>query len=983
MADLICPNCATCSPAPARAGLHKCPACGCLLDTTEILPASGVVADGGRWQEADAESEAADAALIDDLREAFGGSSVAAGLTGIGAGPGRTTSSDGRMASGASSGSSIPPGLSCIDDFQILEEIGRGGMGIVYRARQISLQREVALKVLPNYSRHSPRAIQRFRAEAQAAARLHHTNLVSIYGQGESGDQYYYAMELVEGIGLDAVIRSRPDLLSSSRGARGATSGLPCPSGVPCPVAKRGHANVTCATEVPEPGNDRAPPVFTGAIRPGSAPTEDGAAAEPVVEWTRADYQHMARLVAEVADALDCAHRHGIIHRDVKPHNLLLSRDDRLHLTDFGLARLTDEPHLTLSGEILGTPAYLSPEQVRGDSSKVDHRTDIYSLGVTLYELITRQKPFPGDTRDQVLSAIGLAEPARPRHWNRHIPLDLETICLRAMDRDPGRRHPSAALLADDLRRFADGRPILSRRTTRVVKAAKWVRRHKAASAAIAAGAAVIVLAIGLAASMWSRQHAEGRRLLQEAYEQLAYYDFRYPESVADKIDRAAALGAPAEQVDLVRALAALGAKEYTQAIERLEAVLSVEPDNQRALYLLSWARARKHQAPEAEAALAQAEALGVPETADAWFFRGVATHFRDPLKAIASYQEANSLRVREHAFYPQAILHLARARNQQLYNTRSLVFFNEAEADLRQLIEHGYYDYAPYYLLSISYRLAAEINTGRRCEPLVQDLYAQALRWARQGQQIQPTSDRPITAEGECLESMGDYAAAIAARTRAIQTATAAAERWEGYHYRWRLYYWTGDLNAALTDLEVLASFNPHDKFYVFFYPALVYAEMGRLPKAVELARQLASEHPQSAVDLIWSATALRLLGRAGEAAELLDDCAAEADFSVDLDPAQSPEWVRALYRFCQGQTSFDELDALAERSPQAHRLWGEASFHAAAIHLAQGDVSAARDMLTRAYQSFDSEQRYSYHGKTLLKKLEENPFWPQWLRL
>jgi serine/threonine protein kinase/predicted Zn-dependent protease len=979
MADVICPNCASRLPAPGSAGSLRCPACRHLLDASGILPASGGVAGGGG--SSDAESEAADAALIADLREAFGGSSRAGGSTGILPESAGRSSSDGARSLAAPS-TPAPDASSRIGDFEILEEIGRGGMGIVYRARQISLQREVALKVLPNYSRHSPRAIQRFSAEAQAAARLHHTNVVSIYAQGECGDQYYYAMELVDGIGLDAVIRSRPDLLSSSRGRSAALSGQG-------------------GSQARERSQETVRMAGTGLTAP-----QDMAGSQPqaAVEWTRADFQHIARLVAEVADALDCAHRHGIIHRDVKPHNLLLSRDDRLHLTDFGLARLTDEPHLTLSGEILGTPAYLSPEQVRGDSSKIDHRTDVYSLGVTLYESITRQKPFPGETRDQVLSAISSSDPLSPRRCNRHIPPDLETICLRAMDRDPGRRHPSAALLAEDLRRFADGRPTLSRRTTRLGKAVKWMRRHKPASAAIVAGAAVIMLAGGLAVSITSQRHAEAsqrraeasqrhaeasqqraeaQRILQDAYEQLAYKDLGHPELVRDQVERAAALGADPALLGVTRALVAMGYKEHTRAIELLESVLHENPADVRAWYLLAWAHARNRDTATANAAFAQAEQLGLPVTPDAWFFRGLAAHYSDPLVAMASFREANALRARQHGFYPQAILHLARARNQQLYSTRSLVFFKKAEADLGQLIEHKYYDSYPHYLLSISYRLAAEIDSGVRGESVVRDLYSQALEWAREGQKVEPTSDRPITAEAECLESMGRYEEAIAARTRAIQTARNTLARWEGYYYRWRMYYWTGDLDSALTDLEVLATFDPQNKFYAHLYPALLYAEMGRLDEAVELARRPADEHPDSAMAVIWSATMLRLLGKPDAAAQLIQTRADGVDFDRDRDAAQSPHWVQALYEYCRGAGSLEELDALAEKSPSAAGLWGEANFHAAILHLVQGDATGARALLRRAYQSFDGEERYTYHARILLIKMEENPSWPPWLEV
>jgi serine/threonine protein kinase len=911
----------------------------------------------GCWPEPD--PSLGDAALIAELREAFTSDpdSVVSELCIARAPAPSDCGEDGGGSASISGPSSLAAGAR-VGDFEILAEIGRGGMGIVYRARQISLQRDVALKILPNWSRHRHRAARRFRAEAQAAARLHHTNVVSIYSQGECGDRYYYAMELVDGVSLDAIIRGRPDLLSSSRGA---TSVSPTQAGSSSAAALPTAAEPTQPTA---PGEDDAPDC--------AWPTS----------WTRADFQHIARLVAEIGDALHCAHQRGIIHRDVKPHNLLLSTDDHLHLTDFGLARLADEPHLTLSGEILGTPAYLSPEQIRGDSSAIDHRTDIYSLGVTLYELVTGRKPFAGETRDQMLSAICRTEPVKPRRLNRCIPIDLQTICMRAMEREPARRYPSAALLAEDLRRFADGRPILSRRPTWLEAGARWVLRRKLAATAVAASAAVLVLAAGLAGTVASQRHAEAQRLLQRAYEQLAYFDFHQSDLVREQIDQAAALGADSHQVELVRALAASGIKDHVRAIELLKSVLSANPADQRALYLLVWACSRTRQVSEANAAYAAAERLGPPTTADVWFFRGLATHYSDPLTAVTSYREANKLRARERGYYPQAILHLARARNQQLYNTRSLVFFNEALTDLQGLIDHGYYGSKPYYLLSISYRLAAEINSSLRSEALVSDLYAQALQWARAGQQVEPASDRPITAEAECLESMGDYEAACEARTRAIEATTIADDRCEGYHYRWRLYYWTGRPQETLADVSVLATLDGRSTLYNALFPALLEAEMGHQGEAAELAQRLADQHPASAASLIWSATILRLLGRAAEASDLLESHAAGVDFALDLNAAQSPEWMRALYELSRGTASLEELDTLAECSPNAPKLWGEAAFHAAAIRLSRGELEQARALLVRSYRSFDAEDRYSYCARTLLVKMEAEPSWPPWLR-
>ena len=950
MVELVCPTCAATATVGAHAEAGACPRCGHPLAPTDDTSPRGA-------EPCASESEAADSALIADLRAAFELDADALGSAGPCRLPGAGGSSEAFGA--ALAAATLAPG-SRLDDFEILGELGRGGMGVVYRARQVSLGREVALKVLPGCARHGPTAVQRFRVEAQAAARLHHTNIVSIYAQGEHNGQFFYAMELVDGVDLEAVIHSRPELLCSTLAHRAVLTDRSAES----------QAEAAPAAADRQPTHAAMDPCATSKPR-----------------WTPTQYRQLAALLSEVADALECAHRQGVIHRDVKPHNLLLGTNNRLHLTDFGLARLTDQPHVTVSGEVMGTPAYLSPEQVRGDTDRIDHRTDIYSLGVTLYELVTRRKPFDGKTREQIITGICTAEPVAPQRLDRRIPVELETICLHAMEKEPQRRYPTAALVAEDLRRFAEGRAIRARRRSRLEKAGKWVRQHKALTAATAAMAAVCVLAGGLAWSISAARHREARQLLRDAYEQLAYFNYRAPELVQADIDRAAALGADRDELDLVQALACLGATDQAGAIRHLQAGLETNPGDLRAWYLLAWAQRRERQGATARDTFEQAEQRGPPTTADAWFFRGLAIHFDEPLRAIESYRQAITLRAREHGFYPQAVLHLARARNQQLYTTRSLNAFLEADASLRQLIEHEQYGAYPHYLLSITHRLAAEIylQTGaNRDDPLVSDHFARALDWARRGQALEPSNDRPITAEAECLESMGRYTEAIDTRTRAIAVAAAAAReraQCEGYHYRWRLYYWTGELEAALEDVAAHADCVPHSRSYAHVYPALILAEMGRMEEALAHARALADEAPDSAQAALWSATCLRLLGQPEEAQTLLAERANTVDYAAELVPPQSEEWVRALYAYCCEGGSVATLGALAEAVAAPRKLWGEARFHAAALRLVEGDREAALESFLYAYRSFDSELRYTYHAKLIYNKMRQDPAWPPWI--
>ena len=192
-------------------------------------------------------------------------------------------------------------------------------------------------------------------------------------------------------------------------------------------------------------------------------------------------------MIAEVADALEYAHQQGVIHRDIKPSNLLLSPAGRLSVNDFGLARMLEQPGMTITGEIVGTPVYMSPEQITAGRIPLDHRTDIYSLGATLYELLTLQPPFGAEQRDQLLAQVIQKDPTPPRKVNGKVPVDLETICLKAMEKDPDRRYQTAGQMAEDLRRYVNRFAILARRAGPFARLQKWVMRNPALSAALAA----------------------------------------------------------------------------------------------------------------------------------------------------------------------------------------------------------------------------------------------------------------------------------------------------------------------------------------------------------------------------------------------------------------------------------------------------------------------------------------------------------------
>lgn len=336
-----------------------------------------------------------------------------------------------------------------LGDFQIVREIGRGGMGVVYEAMQLSLGRRVALKVLPFAAALDAKQLQRFKTEAHAAAQLHHTNIVPVHAIGCERGVHFYSMQLIEGRPLDRVIGELRE-------------------GVPPPDANGSAATVEFRA------SSTAGNVSRRTLRP------------------RESYRTAASIAAHVADALAYAHEAGVVHRDIKPANLLLDGKGGVWVTDFGLAQVSADANLTQTGNVVGTLRYMSPEQALGRRDQIDHRTDVYSLGATLYELLTLEPVFGGHDRQALLQQIVHDDPKPLRSLERGVPVELETIVLKALAKLPGDRYATAGHMAADLRRFLDDRTILARRPSLVDRVRKWGRRHPSV-----VGAAIILLVFG------------------------------------------------------------------------------------------------------------------------------------------------------------------------------------------------------------------------------------------------------------------------------------------------------------------------------------------------------------------------------------------------------------------------------------------------------------------------------------------------------
>jgi serine/threonine protein kinase/Flp pilus assembly protein TadD len=500
-----------------------------------------------------------------------------------------------------------------LGDFEIVREVGRGGMGVVYEAVQTSLNRRVALKVLGSALGLTPRAVDRFHREAEAAAKLHHTNIVPVYATGEHDGTHFYAMELIDGPSLDRVVKQlRQTKNGEALGDAKSTPSLPVDLGLTGP-----YVETSLVVATPESG------------------TSSGLSADHQY------FDRVAGMIADVADALDHAHKNNVLHRDIKPSNLLLAPDGRLSINDFGLARMLEQPGMTMTGEFVGTPAYMSPEQITSGRIPIDHRTDIYSLGATLYELCTLQAPFVGERRDQLLAQVVQKEPKPPRSINKRVPLDLETICLKCLEKDPDRRYQSAKELADDLRRFVNRFAISAKRVGPLGRVKKWMRRNPAVTGLLAA----MLLAIGAAGVFaWRAHEAEQQARIEKRREVIRN---GMVEAMAgnfagvDKaVEDAIALDADTADVLILRGFSDLHNGRIPQAVAEFEDAVKLRPQSvmARAILTNTYLSASNYvKAPESYRILLEL----TPQTPEDLLFKGL---------AVVEYDASGGLKLIEEA---------------------------------------------------------------------------------------------------------------------------------------------------------------------------------------------------------------------------------------------------------------------------------------------------------------------------------------------
>jgi tetratricopeptide (TPR) repeat protein len=762
-------------------------------------------------------------------------------------------------------------------DYELLEEIGRGGMGVVYRARQISLDRIVAIKmILPGLD--SEAHLQRFRIEATTAAGLHHPNIVAIHEVGTWKGRQYLVMDYVEG----------PSLAQWTKDAGSPLS----------------------------------------------------------------DFKRAARWTKTIAEAVQYAHERGVLHRDLKPSNVLIDEMGQPQVTDFGLAkRFEDGSLLTLSGQVVGSPGYMPPEQAESGAGKVSRRSDVYSLGATLYHLLTGQAPFQGKNAGDTLNQALNREPTAPRQLNPGIPRDLETICLKCLEKDPARRFVSAQMLAEDLGRFLESRPIRARPVGVPGKLGRWCRRKPVFAGLIAVLAASLVLAgwFGRQAYLASRL-AEREQMQREVDRALAEAWAGDRNAAEQAISDAERHGAANEWIPMLRGQIALYSLQTDEAIRQFERAVTLAPRRVAAKAMLATAYLHNGQFDR------YAEILGglgelSPETPEDYLFLGAALVGGSPdsSKAVSLLEYA----MQKH---PSGVtfLHLALAE-----------VFHAADAGswpiIRKALEHC--------------QTAADILGADH--PAVLAVRLNACNFAMR---LCPEKEREYARSmaDEAARSLDSTTTPIGHMQRAFYFQIIGDEAAELKEWRKMVQQGSGGLYASYYAAAMLRRDRSAETLEVFNRLGLSADSLGALSCAF---LQLDKGRPEEALTLYQRAAASAGPSRAVAETVLLlagdsRKVGANSVQLLGLVPPQHPSY--QTFRYYAGQISAEEFAVSAGSSRCG--LCG-ICYQIAMMDLAKGDREGARQYFRRSIATGTHWLTQYQLSHAFLARLEHDPHWPPWI--
>ncbi len=668
--------------------------------------------------------------------------------------------------------------------------------------------------------------------------------------------------------------------------------------------------------------------------------------------------QRVANWGMQAAEALAHAHKHGVVHRDVKPSNLLLDAKDNVWMTDFGLARAESHETITVTGDLIGTAKYMSPEQVRGGGSTLDGRTDVYSLGATLYELLSLRPPFEGESRDEVLNRIVMSSPRALRDSTPLVPRDLETIVNKCMERDVHRRYQNASELAEDLRRFNNNEPIRARRTPWAVKAMRFVRQHRWHAAGVVLALVLALTSIGLVVKM---RRQEGQRLLEQAFERIMFdQDFAEADAL---LDRAEAHGVKSAELHLYRGLVPLMDNEPRRAFKELTIASEMDPgslDIRHALALAynaasDFANGRKMLDTAAEQEI---------NSALSWQLRGLALSKLQRTDAIECYNKAIELR----PDFTPAIDARARYRGIRLLTEGRREELEPMLSDFDAFVVFRPKFARSYAARSIGWLYAAAHAVSQ------EDLQASRERWlmnclrdSDKAMELRRLDDSlPLVERGLYQRFIGAYSDAAETFKQAIDVDRGSQREPHPYriHERTICLYAHGDLDMAIAETRPAAedaqAYLPLQLQY-----ALLLAEVGRMDEARAVCDDAMLRQKGTLNAVILASLFLELLG--GEPA------VHEADFPAPGKASESP-----LVDFLAGRVDSTFLLEAAGDDPG---LRCEYAFVIAMRALAHGDRAAGEAALRACVDSgvfIYIEYRFA---QAMLARLESDPHWPGWL--
>lgn len=835
-----------------------------------------------------------------------------------------------------------------LGDFRVLAEIGRGGMGEVYRAEQVSLNRPVALKVLPRNWGWTPSARKRFHREAQAAAKLHHTNIVAVYAEGEQHGVCYYAMELIDGPSLDQIV-------ATLRGSTGVTVG---------------ELHDNSSTTAPFDSNFGSPAGAGSDSAMRDEAVKNVADSSGIGKSSRDRFDTIAKWISSVADALHYAHEQGVIHRDVKPSNLMLGQDGRVRLTDFGLARLAEQPGMTMTGEMLGTPRYMSPEQVAAGRIEVDARTDVYSLGATLYELLTLRPPFPGTARDQIIGQVISTDPKRPRRVDASIPVDLETICLKAMEKDVSRRYQSAGEFAADLRRYVDRYAIKAKRTGPLGRLQKWAKRHPTVAAL---SMCLLLSAVGVGYFGWkyqmrTRQITEERR--QTAIDRaLTEVMSGNPDGAMEAAREAELLGAEPGWVRLLEGLVALARGELTDAQMYFEQAIRLMPDSVAAHALLGRAFVYLGTYEAGTAIQERIDSLP-PKSALDLLFLAYHQEVYAPKKAVetidALIEQRDSIVARSNVarkIRAGALSNLAQLEGDPSIAERAVI---DAEAAYAMLSND---DQLALAKCIEAHTAAANAYHLQGDEKRRQQHLVEASEFVASANHEQ-ASDQVLCHVAYYWDRKGDHKEAFEAWRRASNA---------GWPRSTKVYvcelFRRREFQEALNVLNSLGEKTKNTNLAPL--KALMLAELGKPHQASAELQRLKLQADMKVEIKVYVATIAEILGHRELATELFD-----IDKSALPDKPYIPKYV---IEFHAGKKSVEEVLETAMREDDRLAKW-EARFHVAHYQLgrlAPGDREKALEHF-RAFEGLNQYYHYEYRwARAFRERLSEDPDWPASIRI